>query len=728
MDFKAIFRAQDAGYDGKAIPAHPALLDLNSDPVVVPTREGKTRTPFGQREASRHLQAYGGANDSMDWVVDCIRLITETAGNADWFLRDKEGNKLVTHRLPDTPSEAKEAPFLLTKLLEEPNPFMDYEELIELTLIDYLLIGNSYWLKWRTNDAGQPLALYRLAPPFVKVVPGEFGVEEYHYQLPAMKDPLKLPPEQVVHFKQANPHSPYLGLGLIKGGARMFDLELALTDTQASYYEKRAQPSMLVQSERRVPKDVFKRLQNQLRAMYSGPRNAGAMMVLEAGLKYQAISPSAQEAAFEQLTKLSRDRILSLFRVPGALLGIPDVSGRPTDAQRIFDQKTMRPLLNKLQKAITRGITEAWDLDFVIDYDYIMPVEDRIRLTSTFGAIPGVRVREVREYAGLEPLGDERDDMVLNLPGEDGTEEDHDGGLPDRPLVGEAGRPPKGENTIAFPKPGGKLPKDAEVVRRGKSIDNIISEMDILQSKAMVPARQDTEKRIERPADSLQTDRESSVDAIVADMETGLKQAVHVLERGLLDEVEKRDGKAMGDKVKDRLKKSESWKTFMSMVASVLESSAQRALSTAAVQQGREGRIPEDEIDYEALAKELVYRRDGVRAISDNLRDEIIQKVAKALEDDAERDDVEAIIRQSVDFWRESKAETIALTEATHAYNEGTLVVAEATGHNHVFVHDGLDHDDPCREADGKVWTISEARERRLEHPRCRRAFTPVTL
>jgi phage portal protein BeeE len=95
-------------------------------------------------------------------------------------------------------------------------------------------------------------------------------------------------PPQVIHFKLANPHSPYYGLGLIQGAGRAADLELALTDSQASYFENHAMPSLAVQSDRRVPRDVFKKIRAQLRARTQGSRNAGELLVLEAGLKLAA--------------------------------------------------------------------------------------------------------------------------------------------------------------------------------------------------------------------------------------------------------------------------------------------------------------------------------------------------------------------------------------------------------------------------------------------------------
>jgi HK97 family phage portal protein len=743
VDFKAMIRAQ-GGASQKAFPATPDLLAGPTQPIVV-DGPARTRMPFGQREAGRHLNAYGGKTDAIDWVMDCVRLISETASSADWHF-EQRGTTFIpeSRRTPHTPDEVKDAPFLLGKLFDSPNPFMDYEELIELTLIDYLLTGNAYWLKWRPDSSGRPLALYRLAPPLIKVVPGQWGVESYEYSVPGTGK-LKIPANQVMHFKMPNPHDPYYGLGIIQGGARVFDMDLALTDTMASYYEKRAQPSMVVQSDRRVPKDVLRRLQTQLRAMYGGPRNAGALMVLEAGLKYQSIAPSATDAAFASLTELSRDRILAMFRVPASLLGYasPAQTGTGNTDQRIFDTKTMRPLLNKLQKAISRAITSSWEMDFKIQYEYIIPEEEKLRLSSAFAALPGVRIREVRKYAGLDPLGDERDDMVINLPGPNGTANDTTAGFPDFNLAGEPGRPPNPENTVAFPrsvrdtnvpKPksrtsvaSGKTPTPEEVLER---LEEIAASQEPLEDiKAMEPANHDLASRITPPDDVLMTDRDLAVDAITAELTSEIKEAIHSLERDLLDELERAvEGKAPGDRIRSKLRKSAAWTKFSELMARALERSTKRAVSTSVIQQGTLGRRPDEEVDYEAVAREVVYRKGGLRAIINNLRNDVARKVAEALKAGQTKADVERAIRGEMDRWRDGHAETVAMTEAVHAYNEGVLTVAELNGESHVFVHDGRDHDEPCIAADGQVWTIDEARERRLEHPRCRRAFTPILL
>ena len=738
--------------EGKAIRAHPALLDSGT-PVSIYSQNGTPKremAKISQIEAKRHLEAYGG-DQAIDWVMDAVGLYIDAATKATWSF-EREGVVYLPEKVPNMPPEAQIAPEGLVNLIKEPNPFMPWSEHLALAIIDLLLVGNAYWYKWRSDEQGRPLALYRLAPPYVKVVPGPQGVKSYSYEPPNAPGKLEIDPRDVIHFKRPNPHSAYYGLGLIKGGGRSMDLELALTDSQASYYENKADPSLIVQSERRVPRDVFRKLMMQLRARVSGTRRSGELLVLEAGLKATSISPNAHEAAFADITKLSRDRIWSKFRASPKLFGVMESgSGQDkiSDARREFDNNVMLPFLGRFAELISLKLTAAWDLDFKFNYAYIMPQEELVKLSGDFASIPGVKVREVRRF--MAPLGIEEstgdpeiDEMVLNLPGEE-LDEDGQGGFADRNLPREAGRPPKGENTRAFPSNGRPLPADARVRRpAGKALspesetltfDEVIDRLNRvsvrakLEGKAAAPdgARVTVGNRLpdeQRPQDSVEADRQRDVDAAAAFMQDGILQAVNTLERGLLDHVE---GKAFEPgSLGRRIKGSESWATFMSMLSGVLEEGSRRAVASAFVHQGTAGRIVDGDVDYEAIAREVVYRPEGVRSISNNLRDEIIQKVAKAVKEESPREEVDRVIRESIDFWRESKAETVALTEAVHAYNEGTLTVFEETGANEVLVLDGEDHDEACREANGQTWTLSEARERRLEHPRCRRAFVAV--
>lgn len=371
--------------------------------------------------AKRYSEAYGGS-DAIDWVMDCVELIAETASNAQHYF-ERDGKRLATD---DTADEYDEkAPADLVNLFDQPNPFMDYTELIELAVTDFLLAGEFMWLKFRPDEAGKPLAIYRLAPSLVEIELNRQGVPgKYIYTAPGGK-PVKFDPDDVVHCKRPNPHDPWRGLSVIAGNPRMYDIELALTESVAQYYEQGTRLSGVLESDRPVPPKAWEKIKRQFAALYGGQRNAYKVAMLERGLKFREISGTAVEAQFAELTNLSKARIAKAFRVPLPLLGEVGSSvdrQAAREAQRIFDNKTMRPFLNRMQKQISKGLSQAWGLDFCIDYEYVMPIEDAYDLADVMSAIPGIQVKDLRKQLRLPPLAEQKaewakiDDMILNVP------------------------------------------------------------------------------------------------------------------------------------------------------------------------------------------------------------------------------------------------------------------------------------------------------------------------
>ena len=154
-------------------------------PVLHNNHPGQKLT---QRSARAHLSAYGGT-DAIDWVMDCVNLIADTASNADYHF-EKGGKKLVPEITPKLEGDdnIEEAPADLVHLIEQPNPWMQYDEMMELIVIDFMLTGNAFWLKFKPEAAtGKPASLYRLAPPLVTVVPGETKpIDHYEYLPPGV--------------------------------------------------------------------------------------------------------------------------------------------------------------------------------------------------------------------------------------------------------------------------------------------------------------------------------------------------------------------------------------------------------------------------------------------------------------------------------------------------------------------------------------------------------------
>lgn len=723
--------------EGKAITAHPAFEDPGGQPVGtldlnlgrlagVNPNSGLSGKGGGgrikQSSAGRHLEAYGG-DQAIDWVMNCARFVGDTVANADFHF-EPEGAQ-------DTPEpgDSITAPPGLKKLLEVPNPYMDYIEMMELMIIDLLLVGNAYWFKWKTNAAGQPLALYRLAPPYVEVETKPWGIGSYIYQIPN-HDKLEIDPANIIHFKLANPDpkNPFYGVGLLSGAGRAADTELALTDTEASYYENHAMPSVVVESARRIPRDVFRKVKQQLRARMQGSHNAGELLVLEAGLTLGSVAPNAMEAEFAALAKMSRNRIFSWFRINPKLLGISDEGSAAESLpslQRQFDMKTARPLMNKIQRKLSKQLANAWNVDYVIDYEYQLGPEEQAKLGQVFGPLPGIRVNEIRKIAGLPPLtGKDKEigEMILNLPGEEGgdgspgnpTEE----GFPDPNLAGEKGRPPNPSNTKAFPK-NGKLPVGAKARPAGKAVSEVLAALEALEQVSEGKASTDPGTPSE---DALAPRREADVNDASAFLTGELGTAADSLRKHLLLELS--EGKALTDSdVVSKLRNSGGWKAFQKNIEEAYAQSVAKVVQSALVHQSDQGTIPADEIDEQAIVDSNIKDIPGVVK---TLKDRLANALKEAKGPDATEEDLESALLLALTNWQTSQAASVALTTNTHAYNEGTLAVAESAGKKTVLVSDGTDSDAECAAANGQEWSISKARKNLSEHPRCRRAFVPL--
>lgn len=417
---------------------------------------------FGSSTARKQLEAYGaGTNNSIDWVADALEVITETASSAEWRLIDPDTGKAVPrNRAEAEPNERVADPYLVG-LLERPNPWLSWEELVELVWIDWYLTGDAFLLKYKPNGAGQPLALYRLDPGLVEVEgePGPDLISGYKYSPPG-KEPFEIDPEDIIHWRRKNPHDDRRGAGVIASGPRVFDQEVALTETKTSYFENGARLSGVLESDAAIGDSLVKKIRAQFAGVYAGTDRAFQVAVLQRGLHFKPLSATAAEAEFAVMTRQSRDRILAKFRVPKAKLGLPSEEGSDEKAEdRRFANEVMRPGLNKFQTLLTIHLTRHWGYRFEIEYEYQMPIEEQIELAEKKATLPGILLREVRKAAALPPLKDVMEDqakakkleeMVLNLPGEN----DNKSKVKDRPLGSEPGRPPNGENTAAFDEAG----------------------------------------------------------------------------------------------------------------------------------------------------------------------------------------------------------------------------------------------------------------------------------
>ncbi len=88
------------------------------------------------------------------------------------------------------------------------------------------------------------------------------------------------------------------------------------------------------------------------------------------------------------------------------------------------------------------------------------------------------------------------------------------------------------------------------------------------------------------------------------------------------------------------------------------------------------------------------------------------------------QDRILGAVREKYKSYDAYRALRIARTESAIGYNQGNVLGAAQSGFGKVDVVDGTD-DEPCREANGAVWTTTKALQNPIAHPSCTRAFFP---
>src|SRR5690606_21629198 len=92
--------------------------------------------------------------------------------------------------------------------------------------------------------------------------------------------------------------------------------------------------------------DQFERLKGELEAAFSGAGNAGRPMVLEGGMKWQAMSLTPADMDFAALKAAAARDIALAFGVPPMLLGLPgdNTYANYREANRALWRLTLLPL------------------------------------------------------------------------------------------------------------------------------------------------------------------------------------------------------------------------------------------------------------------------------------------------------------------------------------------------------------------------------------------------
>src|SRR5437763_5313867 len=264
--------------------------------------------------------------------------------------------------------------------------------LLESITANLLLQGNAY-VQLIADDQDQPAELCLLRPERVQVVCDDRGwpVAYLHRaggQLTRINRLDGLGRMQVAHIKALHPRDDHYGMGCIDAAIAAASVHNRASRWNKALLDQGARPSGALSYEPAdgslLSAEQFKRLKDELTNEFSGSANAGRPLLLEGGLKWQALSLTPADMDFVALKEGAARDIALAFGVPPVLVGLPGDAtyANAREAGRALYRQTILPMAARVLNALAAMLSD-WlgPVKLSVDTDQLSELaEDRAKL------------------------------------------------------------------------------------------------------------------------------------------------------------------------------------------------------------------------------------------------------------------------------------------------------------------------------------------------------------
>ncbi|MGA7803029.1 phage portal protein [Bradyrhizobium sp.] len=211
-------------------------------------------------------------------------------------------------------------------LLYQPNDWEDYFEFAEMMQFSLVMRGNAYAVRIK-NGRGVTIRLVPVNVDWVALWESPDGGLFYRVTPNGLKmraelagQPFLVPAADIIHVKGFSMNG-LLGASRIVLAKEAIALSLGYERQAAQYMSQGANTSGILTTEQRLSPEAAARMAADWKTQKSGLQNAGKILVLEQGLKYQPTTLSASDAEFIQARNLQIQEITRIFRIPAHMLG-----------------------------------------------------------------------------------------------------------------------------------------------------------------------------------------------------------------------------------------------------------------------------------------------------------------------------------------------------------------------------------------------------------------------
>lgn len=349
-------------------------------------------TAFPPKKQKDYLEAY------QSWVFACVKARAEDVANIKLHLYRRKGTKGEVVEVFDHE---------VLSLLRSVNPWMTFNDLIKHTQSFKDLAGESFWYLVRSGvrGKGKIVQVWMLRPDYIEIIPDkENFVKAYKYTVPS-ENPVIIPKEDIIHFKNFNPVDPYRGASIVGALARTVDSDEYAEEYNRKFFKNSALPAVVLSTDQKLSEEIIARAKREWQQEYGGYEKSHKMAILEGGISIEKFSVSQKDMEFLEGQRFTRDKILALFQVPKTVLGMTEsVSVSNAEATNyVFSDRVTKPNMRAFVDVLNEFLLPNYSTDLFFDFEDPVKENDESKakvVESMFrtGAITPNEIREIFNF------------------------------------------------------------------------------------------------------------------------------------------------------------------------------------------------------------------------------------------------------------------------------------------------------------------------------------------
>ncbi|ENV0141763.1 TPA: phage portal protein [Salmonella enterica] len=303
---------------------------------------------FGTSSSGKVVTADKAIQLSAVWA--CVRLLSESVSTLPLkiYIRQPDGSRKAA---TDHPA--------YSILCRRPNSEMTPSRFMLMVVASICLRGNAFIEK--KFIANRLVSLVPLLPQNMVVKRLTTGALEYKYT--ENGNERIIPVKNIMHIRGFGLDG-VCGMMPMKTGRDVIGSAMAVEESAAKIFEQGLQSSGFLSADNALTDEQRERLRSYM-AAFTGSKNAGKIMVLEGGMKYQGVTMNPEDAQMLESRSFSIEEICRWFRVPPFMVGhTTKQSSWASSLEGMnlqFLTHTLRPLLVNIEQEIGRCLLDSDD-------------------------------------------------------------------------------------------------------------------------------------------------------------------------------------------------------------------------------------------------------------------------------------------------------------------------------------------------------------------------------